>query len=315
VGNGSGIEDLRLGDLTTFLAVRRAGSVTHAARALRVTPSQVSKAIARLEAALRTRLLTRGARGVALSEAGHRVAPQVEDAVARLRSLNGTESTADREITIAAPSWLAQTVVPRVAAALGRMRVRIIELPPSLMRALVAEQIFDVALLPGDNARLPASWVTVRAGDVRKGVFASPSLARQLGPAPVPVARVRQFPFIGNVYNADGMYVSVDDDCPLARVDRIAGHEAQTFAVGLELAVRTGQLVYGPVLAARAYVARGDVVEVRVDGWDVRDALQVACDGRRVLSRVHTTTTRAVADALLTLDPTSVREDALDPHG
>ena len=59
------ISELHVADLTTFLAVRRAGSVSTAARELGVTPSQVSKAIARLEATLRVRLFSRGARGVA----------------------------------------------------------------------------------------------------------------------------------------------------------------------------------------------------------------------------------------------------------
>jgi DNA-binding transcriptional LysR family regulator len=43
------LADLRVGDLMTFLAVRRSGSITAAARELKVTPSQVSKAISRLE--------------------------------------------------------------------------------------------------------------------------------------------------------------------------------------------------------------------------------------------------------------------------
>jgi DNA-binding transcriptional LysR family regulator len=303
VSAGTGIEELRLGDLTTFLAVRRAGSVTHAARAMRVTPSQVSKAIARLESALRMRLLTRGARGVALSEAGHRVAPQVEDAVSRLRSLDRAEPVAGREITIAAPSWLAVTIVPRIASLLGGVRVRSLELPPSMIRALVAEQIFDLALFPGTSERLPASWVSVQAGDIRKGLFADPAVAKTLGPSPVPEARIREIPFVGNVFNADGVYVSVDDDCPIPRADRTIGHEAQTFAVALELAARTGYLLYGPVLAARMHTARGDLVEVHVKGWNARDPLQVACDGGRVLSRVHATTTKAVRDALVDLDP------------
>ena len=76
--------ELRVGDVLTFLTVCRTGSITGAARELHVTASQVSKAISRLEAMLRVRLLSRSSRGVALSEAGHRVRPHLHAAVSRL---------------------------------------------------------------------------------------------------------------------------------------------------------------------------------------------------------------------------------------
>ena len=43
------VADLRVADLLTFLAVVRSSSLTAAARERRVTPSQVSKAITRVE--------------------------------------------------------------------------------------------------------------------------------------------------------------------------------------------------------------------------------------------------------------------------
>ena len=43
------LADLRFGDVLTFLTVHRCGAITGAARALKVTPSQVSKAVHRLE--------------------------------------------------------------------------------------------------------------------------------------------------------------------------------------------------------------------------------------------------------------------------
>src|SRR6266852_4405230 len=58
--------DLHLADVNTFLVVQRLGSVTASARQLGVTPAQVSKAVARLEAQLGSKLFTRSARGVAL---------------------------------------------------------------------------------------------------------------------------------------------------------------------------------------------------------------------------------------------------------
>jgi hypothetical protein len=226
------------------------------------------------------------------------VAPEVEQTVARLNGLRGTDQRTEREITIASPSWLCNALVPRIVVAVGDVRVRGIELPPSLVRALAGENIFDLALLPGTGERLPATWVTHRVGDVRKGLFAPPSIAKELGPQPVSEERLAGLPFVGHIFNASGSFVSVDDDCPLPRSARTIGHEAQTFGLGLELAVRAKQLVFGPVLGARGHVARGELVEVSVKGWDVREPLHIACEGGRVLAKVQAAISRAVTEAL-----------------
>src|SRR5260370_41255608 len=80
-------EELRIADLGTFLTIVRLGSLSGAARALRVTPSQVSKAVSRLERQLRLQLLRRGTRGVAVSDEGMRLVPRIEDALGPLPAL------------------------------------------------------------------------------------------------------------------------------------------------------------------------------------------------------------------------------------
>ena len=54
---------------------------------------------------------------------------------------------------------------------------------PSLVRALADENIFGLALLPGATDHLPATWVTIRVGDVRKGLFALPATREGVQPA------------------------------------------------------------------------------------------------------------------------------------
>jgi len=83
-------DDLR--DMAVFAAVARVGSYTGAARDLGLSKSAASKAVARLEERLATRLLQRTTRHVALTEAGRtletRVAKMLEEASA------GTEAVA-----------------------------------------------------------------------------------------------------------------------------------------------------------------------------------------------------------------------------
>jgi DNA-binding transcriptional LysR family regulator len=295
--------ELRLGDLSTFLAVQRSGSITGAARELRVTPSQVSKAITRLEAALRLQLLSRSSRGVALSETGRRVLPHIEAAVSRLLLIGRSDTKAIPELTVAAPSWLLGQFLPTIAACQSELRVRGIELPPPLVRAYAAENFFDLCLLPTGTERLPSTWVSVCVGQLRKTLFASPALANHLGPQPVAVDRLRPVPFVIPIYNADGQFLSVDDDCPLAVSERVVGHQAQTIGLALELAAQTDQLVFGPVIAARRHLSAGTLVEVRVKEWAVRDPLHVACNSDRVLARVQTAVVVALKSTLAEVDP------------
>lgn len=294
--------ELRLGDLATFLAVRRAGSMTAAARELGVTPSQVSKAIDRLESTLRIQLLSRGSKGLGLSEAGLRALPHVEAAVTRLLALGNSQGEAT-EVTIAGPSFLLAAFLPAVESKLTGLVVRGLELPPPLLRAYSAEDFFDLCLVHKTTARLPASWSSVGVGQLRQGLFASPALARRLGPQPLSVERLGGVPFISPVYFADGQLVPVDDDCPLTRSERLVGHQVFTIVLALELAARTEQLVFGPLIAASRHLASGGLVEVRVEGWKVEGPLYLACNGDRVLARVRNGVAEIVREALRDADP------------
>lgn len=290
------MSDLRVGDLHTFLAVRRTGSVSAAAREQGVTPSQVSKAITRLESILRVRLLTRGTRGVALSHEARLVLPHVEAALGSLQLLERPEKSSAKALTVAAPSYLISSFLPAVACALPQLQVRGIELAPSLIRAYAPENLFDMALLAGAADRMPATWVSVKVGEIRSALFATPAVAQRLAPFPVPAAKLRSVPFVTPIYLAEGHYLTIGDDCPLGLSERTAGHAAQTIGIGLELAARTGQLVFGPVAPARRFVATGALVEVEVRGWSVREALYVSCNADRMLAKVQTAVIKSLRE-------------------
>src|SRR5258706_548065 len=152
----------RLADIATFLKVHRTGSITGAARELGVTPSQVSKAIMRLEAAFQGRLVTRGARGIGLSAMGRQVLPRLQQVVALMASVPRAGDPPDGDLTLAAPSSLLSPILPRIMNALPRMRVRGLELPPELLRGYSADELFDVALVPGGTSGLSTRWARVR---------------------------------------------------------------------------------------------------------------------------------------------------------
>jgi DNA-binding transcriptional LysR family regulator len=296
------LSELRIPDVLTFLAVCRHGSVTGAARDLRVTPSQVSKAVARLERYLKRPLLSRKARGVSASEEGQKIVPRLEELVERVQALSEVSDVLpEMKLTLAAPSYLCAAFLPTVVAAVPDARFRGLECGNAFMRAYATENVFQVAITVGAE-KLPDTWVSTQAGSMRRGLFASQEVARKLGSSPS-VAKLRQIPFILPVYNSgsSGQFLPSDDGCPIPREDRIMGHEAATAAVGFELAAATNQLVFGPVIAARTLVMAGRLVEVRVPSWRLTEAVFFHANADRVLARVQ----KAIVEAL--------RDTAQDP--
>lgn len=76
--------DNRFGDMQIFLAVAQNGSFAGAARELRLTPSAVSRAIARLEARLGAQLVSRTTRALALTAEGEVYRARVGGLVAEI---------------------------------------------------------------------------------------------------------------------------------------------------------------------------------------------------------------------------------------
>jgi DNA-binding transcriptional LysR family regulator len=275
-----------------FLSVARCQSVNGAARELNMPASQVSKAVARLEEQLGMNLMVRSTRGITISDDGNRLLPQLTELVQRIQGLDRREGV-DAAIAVAAPSYMITWCAPRIAEALPGTRLRAIEMAPALIRTLAASNFFDVCITMAEE-RLPESWVSVHVGEMRRSCFASPTLAEQLGPAPIPLDTILRTPFVLPVYNANGVYVPVDDGCPLAATQRTAGHEAQTMALALEIASVANQLVFGPLMAAYPFLADGRMVELSVQGWNERDPVHVACN----VDRVRASQQRLVADAV-----------------
>jgi DNA-binding transcriptional LysR family regulator len=292
--------ELHLADLAIFLSVMRLGSVSGAARALTVSSSQVSKAVARLERHLGLKLLVRSSRGVAVSDAGRDLAPRFEDLLARARGLRSLDPQPTSELTVAASAFVNALFLPLVVDCVPDHGVRSLEMPPGVAGAYASEPFFDLALTTGME-HWPESWVKVCVGTLRQGLFASPRLAAQLGAPKVSVARVRQEKFIVPIYNYRGQIMSGDDGCPLRRADRKIGHETQTLALALVVAQRTDQLVFAPVSAVSELVPPGVLVEIEVEGWDVHEPLYLVCHGERVSANVQqriVSTLRAALAAL-----------------
>jgi len=284
-----------VGDLLTLLVAQRVGSLAGAARELRTTTSQASKAIARLEEQFGAPLLIRESRGIVLTAVGKSLLPRITRAVAELRA--GRDRDEDEghvvPVTIAGPSYLLSSLIGPLASAHQPLHVRGLEMAPALIRARLAENVFDIAFAMGGIASLPSTWTSTQIGSIRFALFGNPAVAERIGPLPVSVDTVRGLSFICPTSQVGERMVAVGDNCPLPTTERRAGHEVHTIGTAVELAAETSNVVFGPVVAARRLVELGALVEIPVDGWDVREPVLVLCNGDRVKSCIQ----RAIVDA------------------
>lgn len=173
--------------MTVFVQVADAGGFAEAARRLNMSPPSVTRAIALLEEALGTRLLTRTTRSVKLTDTGERY---LDDSRRILAELKQAEAAA-------AGSYLAPIGMLTVSAPVlfGRMHVlpiltEFMERHPKVtaramfvdrMTSLVEEGV-DIAVRIGHLA--DASYPATRVGSVRRIVCGAPDYLRRCG-APV----------------------------------------------------------------------------------------------------------------------------------
>lgn len=87
--------DNRFGEMQIFLAVAQGGSFARAARALRLTPSAVSRSVARLEARLGVQLVSRTTRALALTAEGAAYRERIAGVVAEIDEIERDFGQAD----------------------------------------------------------------------------------------------------------------------------------------------------------------------------------------------------------------------------
>ena len=296
------LSELKIADVVTFLAVHRCRSLSSAARELRVTPSQVSKSISRLEELMGATLLSRSPHGVALLDTGLRIVPHFEQMLALTRQLAPGATLERRVLALAAPSWLAGSLLPYVVETELEFRLRVLELAPAQVRAHLSSGHFDLALTLGPSPVQP-SWESTALGQVTKALFVAPCVAERLGPPPIPVDRIAGLQFISPVYLTETGYLPIDDDCPISRRERIVGHETMTLGLALALVARTEQVAFGPVIGALDYLRAGTLVKLEVEGWSLTDDLHLTCNIDRVTSGEQRTLAAALERALASAAP------------
>jgi LysR family transcriptional regulator, transcriptional activator for dmlA len=119
------MNDLDLNDVRTFVAVSQAGTLTAAAKELRLPTSTVSRALTRLEKHLGVLLVQRSPRGLVLTDSGKEYLQSCRRALQTLRQgsalLESRRSSPAGLIKVACPVTMARNVfAPLLKEFLGR---------------------------------------------------------------------------------------------------------------------------------------------------------------------------------------------------
>ena len=290
-----------LGAIRSFVLVVDSGSLTDAGRRLGLTPSAVSKQLARLEEALGARLLERTTRRVRTTAAGlalyQRTQPLLEaldEAGAAVRDLQ--TAVRGRVRLSASRAFGRVCVVPVIARLAAEHPDLEIDLVLDARRLDFIEDDLDLAVREGP---LPDSSLTARKlGTAAVGLYAAPAyLARRRPPRSLEELAqhdVLAVPASGPA--SDLRALRGRNGKRLGLVPRIRVNDLLALA---DLAERGAGIAILPAYAASAALARRVLVPVLPRTTLTRIPLHVVYPGRRHLPR----RVQVVLDALVAAGP------------
>ncbi|MEX2650284.1 MAG: LysR family transcriptional regulator [Alphaproteobacteria bacterium] len=261
----------RLHEMGVFVAVASAGGFAKAGKRLRLSPPAVTRAVARLEARLGTRLLNRTTRSLGLTDAGTRFLASAQRLLADIDSAEkdaaGDAAEPRGHLALTASATFGRSILfPIVRSFLAAQ-------PHVTVSVLLLDRVVDLIEEGVDVAvriaELPdSSLVARRVGAVRRLLVASPGYlaARGTPEAPVDLRAHAIIAMSGLMPNREWRYVDggkarsiqlaprLEVNDALAALDSAEAGEGITLALSYMVAeaIRAGRLVavlngHGPV--------------------------------------------------------------------
>jgi DNA-binding transcriptional LysR family regulator len=175
-----------LRNMKTFISLAEAGGFTAAARQLDTTAGYVSRCISELEAHLRTRLVNRTTRRIALTEAGSRYLSRCHDIVASVTIAEAEASSAlarpDGTLKMHSMSSIGQNyVVPAIATYQELFPDVTVDLTLSQNVPDLLEDGYDVALRVSPTSLPDSIYISHKIGTVHSVLCAAPAYVERHG--------------------------------------------------------------------------------------------------------------------------------------
>lgn len=173
--------DLHWDDLRIFQVLAHAGTVRHAARALDIHASTVTRRLDQVERRLDVKLFHRNPGGLQITDAGRNTLARVEtiaDQIADLRrSVAGSDQRLAGRITAYVPTILAPLALPAIASLSHTHPGMQIELVSPSTRPDIGRGEADCAIMITDDP--PQHLVGRRVGELAFAVYGTPAIAEE----------------------------------------------------------------------------------------------------------------------------------------
>ncbi|HEV8690846.1 MAG TPA: LysR family transcriptional regulator [Ideonella sp.] len=176
--------DLAFDDLKLFARGAALGTLSAAARERDVPVSQVSRALARIEAACGARLIHRSTHGLALTDEGRTFLDYCQRLTGTMEALQGEFAAQAREpsglVRVAASTVVAQyLLLPSLASLNEKHPALRVELEVSDRLADMARDGIDIAIRTGTV--LPETMIARHIGTLGRSLYAAPGYAERHG--------------------------------------------------------------------------------------------------------------------------------------
>ena len=257
-----------LRNMRIFVGVAEARSFTEAARQFDATTGFISRSVSELESHLRTRLLNRTTRRVALTEAGERYLGRCQAILSSVDEAEAEASAAQAKpagvLRVHAMSSLGQNyLVPAIAAYQACFPSVTVDLTLSQSLPDLLEDGYDVALRLWPGTLPDSNYISHRLGVVHSVLCAAPSYLERHGqPASVDdLERHACLQVALPIFPADRWVLTGPDGEREVRLPdgRFKVNAADALAVALHEGMGIGAL---PTLSARSSFENGTLVRV-----------------------------------------------------
>jgi DNA-binding transcriptional LysR family regulator len=281
------LNSISIRKLEYYVAAAKYKSLSHAASALGVNQSALSRQILALERDLRVRLFHRHGRGVVLTDFGERLLTRAQRVIEEIRSVAEdaieAESSVPHRAVISLPTSVGSFLVGPISRLLGEaypgIVVRFVELiSPELQQSLSAGSV-DIAVFYRDRTTRQLNTETL----VTEPLYLVAS-SQALGlDVTTPASRLDQFPLIhvGRAQNA-----LFDTTFTGKRMTLNVIAESESILLATKLAEENCGYVVLPFSAVRNQVLEGQLQASRIVEPQIETSLVLATTSRPAIRRI-----------------------------
>lgn len=253
-----------LSTLRAFEATARLGGYSAAARALNVTPAAISQQVRKLEADVGAALVRRDGRGLALTDAGHKLAQPLSEAFALIEKgvLDLRRGEENRGVHVSTTDrFVDAAILPHLGTFWQQHPKTQVSFSPDGNTRPVDLEVFDIVIRAAAPGHQWDGYYSVPLIESQIIVCASPSLADARSPSLAGLPWIQDYSIGGDVFNA---VVAQTGNHPNA-IEIIDPGGAK---FELEAALLGYGLHISPELTVRKFLREGTLVQVHnATGW------------------------------------------------